>query len=223
MLPDTMLLRLLPPTLILLLACAPGPASARSPRSDQLPLGELIEIVVLEDEILAVDAEGGGTSTIRRLLGEQVLWVGTRGVVGVVLTDERVLAIATRSASWREAPYERGEMPAQAAELGDRVALVALPQRVLGFVGSAGRFAEVRLGPREDLLALRVGANVAVVVTEREAYGLSPDAGGFFPIRLQLRERLEDVVARDNLATVQTDQRLLVFRAPTGTWAERRH
>jgi hypothetical protein len=64
---------------------------------------------------------------------------------------------------------------------------------------------------------------VAVVVTDREALGLSPAAGGFFSIRLQLREKIGEVVARSNLATVHTDRRVLVFRSPTGTWAERRN
>jgi hypothetical protein len=94
---------------------------------------------------------------------------------------------------------------------------------VLGFLGPANRFVESRLGPQEDLRALRVGANVAVVVTDREALGLSPDAGGFFPIRLQLKEEIDDIVARSNLATVHTNRRVLVFRSPTGTWAERRN
>jgi hypothetical protein len=68
-----------------------------------------------------------------------------------------------------------------------------------------------------------VGANVAAVVTDRQAYGLSPHAGGFFPVRMQLREKLDSVSARSNLVTVETDQRVLVFRGPTGTWAERRN
>jgi hypothetical protein len=97
-----------------------------------------------------------------------------------------------------------------------------LPGRVLGFLGTVGRFVQVRLGPQEDLREQRVGANVAVIVTKRAAIGLSPHAGGFFPIRLQVRERIADVSTRSNVATVQTDQRVLVFRAPTGTWAERR-
>jgi len=211
--------------LLLAIGLLPAPASAQQtrPDADQLPLGDLIEIVVLEDEILAVDAQGGGSPTVRRRLGEQVLWTGTRGLLGVVVTSERVLGIATRSGSWQEVVYERGEPPPRGAELGDRVALVALPQRVLGFLGTASRFVEVRLGPQEDLRTLRVGANVAVVVTDREALGLSPDAGGFFPIRLQLKEKIGEVVARSNLATVHTNQRVLVFRSPTGTWAERRH
>jgi hypothetical protein len=204
------------------LAFAPAAARAQRTRLDEVPLGDLIEIVVLENEILGIDAEGGGTSVERKRLGETVLWTGTRGRVGIVLTNHRVLAIAPRSGGWQEAVYERGEPPAHSAQLGDRVALVMMPQRMLGFLGTVGRFVQERLGPQENLRATRVGANVAVVVTDRVALGLSPEAGGFFPIRLQVRERIEDVAARSNVATVNTSQRILVFRAPTGTWAERR-
>ncbi len=200
-----------------------APALAHAQRAGEVPLGDLIEIVVMDDEILGIDADSGGSSVVRRHLAEQVLWTGVRGRVGVVITNERVLALAPRSGGWQEAPYERGEAPARGAELGDRVAVVILPQRVLGFLGTVGRFVQTRLGPHEDLRALRVGANVAVVVTNREAIGLSPEAGGFFSIRLQVKEKIGEVSARSNLATVRTNQRVLVFRAPTGTWAERRH
>ena len=81
---------------------------------------------------------------------------------------------------------------------------------------------QVRLGPNEDLRAWQVGANVAVLVTSRRAIGLSPEAGGFFEFRLQVKERIREISARSNLATIQTDRRVLVFRAPTGTWVERR-
>jgi hypothetical protein len=203
-------------------AIAPALAHAQRTRGDQVPLGDLIEIVVMDDEILAVDAEGGGSSVVRRQLGESVLWTGTRGRVGLVITDRRVLGFSPRSGGWQEAPYERGVTPPHDAQLGDRVAVIILRQRVLGFLGTVGRFVQTRLGPHEDLRTVQVGANVAVLVTNRVAIGLSPEAGGFFSIRLQLRERLTEVTARSNLATVQTDQRVLVFRAPTGTWAERR-
>lgn len=204
-----------------------GVAAAQSlpPTSDQLPLGDLLEIVVLEDEreLLAIDAEGGGTSTLRLRLGERVLWRDTRGLLGIVLTDERILGIATRSASWQEVDYARGEDAASVrVDLGDRVALVWTPRRVLGFVGTTSRFSEVSLGPQEELVHTATGANVAVAVTDRRSLGLSPRAGGFFPVRMQLRERLSSVEAGSNLATIRTDTRILVFRGPTGTWEERR-
>jgi hypothetical protein len=208
---------------LLWLAAGLAPALARAQLTrGEVPLGDLIEIVVMDDEILAVDAESGGSSVERRRLSESVLWTGTRGRVGIVITDQRVLGFAPRSGGWQEAPYERGEGPARDAQLGDRVAVIALDKRVLGFLGTVGRFVQERLGPQEDLRALQVGANVAVMVTSRVAIGLSPEAGGFFRFRLQVRERVMEVSARANLATVQTDRRILVFRAPTGTWVERR-
>jgi hypothetical protein len=202
---------------------APAAARAQLTRADQFPLGDLIEIVVLEDEILGVDAAGGGTSVVRRRLSEQVLWTGVRGRIGVAITDQRVLALAPGTGGWQEAPYERGEPAAQDALLGDRVAVVILPKRLIGFLGTVGRFVQERLGPQERLRELRVGANVAVAVTSREALGLSPHAGGFFSIHLHVKERIQGVEASSNVATVLTDQRVLMFRAPTGTWAERRN
>ena len=204
------------------IAAAFAPALANAQRASDFPLGDLIEIVVMDDEILGVDAESGGSSVVRRRLGEPVLWTGVRGRVGVVITDQRLLAITPRTGGWQEAPYERGESPPRSAELGDRVALIVLRNRMIGFLGTVGRFVQVRLGPNEDLRAQSVGANVAVLVTSRSAIGLSPEAGGFFSIRLQVRERIATVSARSNLATVHTDQRVLVFKSPTGTWAERR-
>lgn len=200
-------------------------AQAERPRDDQLPLGELLEIVVLDEkrQLLAIDAEGGGTSTLRLRLGERVLWSDTQGLLGIVLTDERILGVATRSASWQEEDYERGEDAGSVrVDLGDRVALVWTPARVLGFVGTTSRFSEARLGPREEIARTATGANVAVAVTGRRSLGLSPRVGGFFSIRMQLRETLSSVEAGSNLATVRTDERILVFRGPTGTWEERR-
>jgi hypothetical protein len=188
---------------------------------DQIPLGDLIEVVVMDDEILAVSAEGGGSSVVRRRISESVLWTGTRGRVAIVITDQRVLGFSPDSGGWQEALYERGEAPARDAQLGDRVAVLVLRHRVLGFLGTVGRFVQERIGPQEQLRVVQVGANVAVIVTNHVAHGLSPEAGGFFPARLQLKERITEVSAHANLATVQTDRRVLVFRAPTGTWAER--
>lgn len=190
---------------------------------DRVPLGDLIEIVELADELLAVDATGGGTLAVSRRIGEQVLWRGTRGLLGVAITNYRILAVGTGAASWQELRYETGESPPSRALLGDRVALVELGGRVLGFLGPFNRYVEVRLGPNERLRATRVGANVAVVVTSRDAYGLSSAVGGFFPYDLQLREEVERIVAGSNVVTLHTDTRVLVFRSPTGTWAERRH
>ncbi len=202
-----------------LLLCATAPARAQEP--DEVPLEDLLELIHLEHQILAVDAEGGGQTAIELELGENVLWSRSRGRVGVVLTDRRVLAVATGSAAWQVARYRRTEQVPSGALLGDRVALLHTADRVLAFNGSSGNLVEYRLGPQEYVVDSRTGANVALVITNRAALGMSPQAGGFFRVSLQVRERIVELIPRSNLATLRTDRRLLVFRGPSGTWEER--
>jgi hypothetical protein len=188
---------------------------------DEVPLADVLEVLVLDRNLVAIDAEGGGQRDVQLRLEERLLWTGARGRVGVALTDQRILAVAVGSAAWQSENRLRGEVVPDRALLGDRVALVVSSLRVLGFNGGSGNFAETRLGPREKVLALRTGENVAVVVTDRRALGLSPSVGGFFETPINLVERLESVEAAANLATVTTHRRVLIFRAPSGSWEER--
>ena len=185
------------------------------------PLLDLLEIIVLPREILAVDAGGGGQIEERLLSGERVLWTESQGRVGVVLTDQRFLAVSTISASWQSVRHLRGEHMPEGAALGDRVALLLTNKRAIGFDGNTGNLIERSIGPGEPILGSAVGENVAVVVTPRRALGLSPFAGGFFQTPIRVGEQLESVVAQANMVTLTLTHRLLFFRAPTGTWEER--
>jgi hypothetical protein len=196
-------------------------ALAAAQQPDEVPLADVLEVLVLDRQLVAVDARGGGQKELVLRLEERVLWTGGRGRVGVALTDQRVLAVAVGSAAWQEADRQLDEALPGEAVLGDRVALVATSHRVLGFDGASGNLVESRLGVRERVLALRAGENVAVAVTDRRALGLSPMAGGFFEAKLNLLERFESLTAAANLATVTTDRRVLIFRAPTGSWERR--
>ena len=193
----------------------------QEPSFDEIPLEDVLEIVFLEGQLLAFDARGGSQNAAPLHLHEQLLWTGSRGKVGVALTDERVLAVATGSAAWQELRWRRTESPPEQVLLGDRVAILATRLRAIGFDGESGNLIEANLGPGEVLLDTSAGANAAVVVTDRRALGLSPRRGGFFPVSIGIREQVESVTARANLATVTTDRRLLVFRAPSGSWEER--
>ncbi len=196
-------------------------ALAAAQRPDEVPLADVLEVLVLDRQLVAVDARGGGQRELALRLDERVLWTGARGRVGVALTDQRVLAVAVGSAAWQETDRQLGEeLPADAL-LGDRVALVVTSRRILGFDGGSGNLVESRLGIRERVLALRAGENVAIAVTDRRALGLSPMVGGFFEAKLSLVERLESLTAAANLATVTTDRRVLIFRAPSGSWEQR--
>jgi hypothetical protein len=197
-------------------------ALAAAQRSDEVPLADVLEVLVLDRQLVAIDARGGGQKATPLRLAERVSWKGARGKVGVALTDQRILAVAAGSAAWQEADRHRRETLPTEALLGDRVALVVTSRRAIGFDGDSGNLVESRLGVRERVQAARTGENVAVVVTDRRALGLSPTVGGFYETTLHLEERLESVDAASNLATVTTSRRVLIFRAPSGSWEERR-
>jgi len=206
--------------LVSLALLAAGSAAAQT-RAEETPLTDLLEIAFLGRDIVALGGDSGQPS-VRLLLDERVLWSGSRGIVAVVITDQRVLAVGSRSSAWQEERYRRGEAAPGDALLGDRLALLTTGQRALGFSGTTGNLIEYRLGPRERVVSVHVGENVGVVVTDRVALGLSPTTGGFFDTDLQLHERIERVDTRSAVATVTTSRRLLVFSASTGVWSERR-
>jgi hypothetical protein len=209
--------------LVGVLVAVVGAVGAEAQRlQDQTPLADVLEILVLDRHLAAIDAEGGGQTRVDLRINEQVLWTGSRGKVGVAITDQRLLAVATSSAAWQEADFQRPESPPASALLGDRVALVVTERRILGFNGGSGNLVEVSLGIRETVVARRVCENTAVAVTDRRALGLSPSAGGFFPVDLQIGERIESVKASANFVTLTTHRRVLIFRSPTGTWEETR-
>jgi len=187
----------------------------------EVPLADVLEILAVDRELLAIDAAGGGQTVARLRLDEVVVWKGARGKVGVVITDQRVLAVATQSGSWQEADYGRTELRPESALLGERIALAITSDRVLGFDGGSGNLVEQRLGPREKFVAARVGENVAVVVTDRQAIGLSPFLGGFFSVPIGLKDQIESISAESNIVTLTSSRQILIFRATTGTWEER--
>jgi len=208
-------------TAIGIAAGAPRSALAADLRAPgETPLADVLQVIVLDREVLAVDGLGG--NDIRQPLerGERVLASDARGRVGIVLTDRRVLAVAVRSGSWQDARYRRGEAVPEGAFLGEQVALVVTRQRALGFDGGSGNIVESSLGPREQVLAVDASGAVGVVVTDRRALGISPFAGGFFEAKLQVGEKVESVAATGNFATVHTSRRLLTFQALTGAWVE---
>ena len=197
-------------------------ASGAGEAREESPLSPQLDIVVLAREVVAVDAEGGGSLGERLEIGERVLYAKQRGRVGVVVTDRRLLAVTTRSGAWQEARYRSGEAPPSDVALGDRVALVVTPVRAIGFDGKSGNLIEATIGPQERVLDSAVGQNVAALVSDRRALGVSAARGGFFEVRMRVGERIVDLDALSDTVTLQTSKRLLVFRGPTGSWEERR-
>lgn len=205
-----------------LLPAANARAAEALPGLDEVPLSQLLEVMVVGRDLLAFDARSGGQISEELRLKERVSWYGSRGSVGAVLTNERILMVGVGSASWRAVELQKGEAPPPEALLGDRLGMVVTNRRALGFGGEPVVVSDLALGIREVVLARRVGENVAVLVTDRRALGLSPFVRGFAEVKLWLKETVESASAVANLATLRTDRRILIFRASTRSWEERR-
>ena len=94
---------------------------ALAQRPDEVPLADLLEVLVLDRQLVAIDARGGGQKATPLRLDERVSWTGARGKVGVALTDQRILAVAVGSATWQEADRRLAATLLSEALLGDRV------------------------------------------------------------------------------------------------------
>jgi hypothetical protein len=184
---------------------------------------ERIDVIGIERdgrELYSFDALTGRRARIRLEIAEEVLFERTRGRVGVVLTDRRVLGVAPGT-DWLEERLQLRERPAERGLVEDRIALVATDRRVLAFVGARGWIAE-SFGPNEVPAALRAGTAAGVVTTNRRALGIAPALGRFVSEDLRVHEEIESVTARDTLITLRTDKRILVFSAPRAFWSEQK-
>jgi hypothetical protein len=204
-----------------LMAALLSSAGTAGAQPDAVPLEDDLQIVVLPQRLLAIGSRGGGQREVALEIGEQVLWQGVRGRVGMVLSDRRVLAVTTESGSWQSERYRRTEPVPQPPLLGGRVGILKMRTRFLGFDGGSGNLVESGIGPTEKVVDWGVGQNVAVAVTDRRVLGLSPFRGGFFERSVSPGERYQGLSTVANSATVTTSRRLLIFRAQSGTWEQR--
>jgi hypothetical protein len=202
---------------LLLLAGSAGAAEREGVRPE-----DRIDVALVDRQLLAIRAGGGSAVVAVDLeLGETVLAKGSRGLVGIAMTSNRLLGVTSTSSGWHELRYrvrERAEPPAT-YELGDRIALVALPHRIAGFVPGGTGWVELALGPGEIPARVQARTNVAVAITSRRAIGFSARSG-FIEIPLMPDESEPSISLEDSTATLTTDHRVLVFRSGAVVWRE---
>ena len=83
---------------VALLALAAAPLRAQLTAPGDVAIEDVLELLLLDGDLVAVDATGGGQLTAPLELNETVRWYGSRGKVGVALTDRRILHIVETEA-----------------------------------------------------------------------------------------------------------------------------
>ena len=181
---------------------------------------ERIDVIAIERDgrdLYAFDALTGSRASTRLEVAEEVAFERSRGRVGMVLTNRRVLGVGPGT-SWLEERLGLQEIPPEVGLVEDRLGLVVTDRRALAFVGQQGWVAEA-LSPNEVASAVRAGTAVGVVTTNRRALGIAASVGHFVSEPLGVTEVLESITTQDALVTLRTNRRILVFSAPRANWS----
>lgn len=178
-----------------------------------------IDILQTQRRLIAVDAAGRPVSELDLEVGEEVLAVRSEGRLGVASTSTRLLGFRSGAPSWVELRYRISESPSERLYLGERVALVTLPERIVALTASSQSWLEIGLSPGERAESVFSDSNLGAVVTSRRAIAVS-DRTAFVEIGLGPREQVETSSTSDSSISLMTQRRLLVYRAGSARWIE---
>jgi hypothetical protein len=192
------------------------------PAADRgLEIEDRLDIVHVDNRLIAVNAATGALLEARLEVDERVLEVASQGRVGVVVTNVRLLGVGTPSSRWQELRFRKSERASAPPDvhIEDRVALVPLATRLAVLGGENGRWSELPLGPGEARLRVLADTGLATVLTSRRAIAITPD-GAFIEVGLTPQEVIEATSTRPDSITLTTSHRVLVFRSGALRWAE---
>jgi hypothetical protein len=175
---------------------------------------------VVDRKLIAIVGVGFAAVEERLELGERVLGVRSRGLVGVVSTNRRLLAIHSQTNVFTELRYRVSEsdIGEDAIFVGDRLAVVELPARVVAFTPFGGGWFELALGPGEHPRRVEAEGDVAAIVTPRRAIAFSPRLRSFVEFPLTPEEDVERASLSDESITLILPHRILVFRDGDEFW-----
>ena len=180
---------------------------------------DLIDIVESNSKIIAI-IEGRRTITFSLRPQEKVIWSGSKGNLGVFLTDLHFFVISSSLDNWQALPLNIGESEKGVVSLSPNIALLATGDRAVGFEASTNRFIETQLPIHDELVTAKAERYVAVVITSSRAFGLALESSNFTEFAFRIGETIETIKLTNSKATVHTSDRLLTFENSAMTWKE---
>jgi hypothetical protein len=111
----------------------------------------LIDIQELDGDVIAI-REGRETTVFDLPSQEKILWSGSKGNIGAVLTEKRFLVITTSSNAWHEKSLRKGEPQEANTGLSPYLALLVTGDRVIGFDDKNHRFFELLRPANEEFI-----------------------------------------------------------------------
>ena len=191
-------------------------------RGDELPFRpeDQVDVINVDQHLIGIAGAGFPSIETDLEVGEYVIALRAHGFVGVIATNHRLLAISSRSSQFAELRYRIAEKPVNPDDIHvlERVAVVELSTRLVGFSPHSGIWVSLGLGPGEHPRKIDADANIAAIVTPRRAIGFSSLSAGFVVQPLGPNERIEGTSFSDVSVTLVLNSKILTFRAGDRVW-----
>lgn len=183
-----------------------------------------LDLIQVDRRVIVIDSRNQRQQEFELEVGERVIGLDSSGLVAVARTTARLMGTTTNVQNWQELRYRIDERasPPDRAFLGDRVAMVALQNRLVAMSTTTQSWIELGIGPREPRGRILTGTNLVVAVTGRRVVAFAPKLSSFAEIILTPGESIDSTQIGDNSATLTTPRRILIFRARAGQWTELR-
>jgi hypothetical protein len=180
-----------------------------------------VNLLEVDRHLIAVVGVGFAAVETDLELGEYVIAMESHGVVGIIATNHRLLGIHSRATFFTELRYRLAEKPVDPAgvHVGERIAMVELHTRLVGFAPQLNRFVEIGLGPNEYPRQAQVDVNLGVLVTPRRAIGFSARSSGFVEVLLSPQEVVESASFGDSSVTLILPHKILILRLGDKIWS----
>ena len=178
---------------------------------------DVIDIQELDGDVIAI--REGRAILLDLPAQEKILWSGSKGYIGAVLTNRRFLAISRSAIGWHEISLKEKETLEAITLLSEYLALLVTVDRGICFDGKNNRFIELQRPANEVFLKLAVNKYVAVVVSSHYAFGFALEGRAFNRIPFLPNEYFETLTTKAHFATIRTTKRLLIFRDSDSSWS----
>ncbi len=189
-------------------------------RHDEYAIGikDAIEINPTAKGVVALKA-GSQPREIELSLDEQIRSIRTNGLVGDVITTDRILAISSQDFTWYSMPLELDEEWTE-SYLSSNLVLFISHSRAITFDSTLNRFITYDFPLGEKAVDQRVQPDIAVFVTLDRAVGYAAGSGEFKEKSFSAGEIFRDIEISTDLIAVVTSERILNFQASQGDWVE---
>ncbi|MFW6011917.1 MAG: hypothetical protein ACOC8R_02420 [Desulfosalsimonas sp.] len=194
-----------------------NPESRRSGR-----VHDIIGIHQIENELIGI-VEGRREYSVVLDRDERIVWRGSKGEVGAVLTENRALALTRVSRGWVELELrsrESGRQESITPFISDYLVMMVTGRRIIGFDSRDGRWVQKSVPLHDRIIDSHINSYVAAVITNKRVFAWAWGRSDFRGKKLRRDETIQYVDTQPHTVTIGTDRRVLVFKSGGGGWRE---